>query len=200
LYISGDLSLPQSSSLPSSHITNNTFQNIRSGYIETAGGVLYISVSSEIMISVERCLFSSCSGAMYGGAVFINYTSSSVLLSMCRFINNTGTYGNDIYLSSEDCFTVPDGFFITNRYLKKNKITKTNISSTPNTAIPLPIDSCTSSLEESVYCYGYKEDVLGVCTDVIVWKIFNAFFILFIYFIYLFIYFYLSFPTGLVLF
>jgi hypothetical protein len=111
-------------SLNPSHITNTTFRNVSSGYTYTNGGVLYANTSSYSNFTLERCVFASCANAYYGGVLYLDSSSPSVIITSCRFEHNNASYGFDIYSISMYCFT---GY--------------------------TPIISCTTStISESVYC------------------------------------------------
>jgi hypothetical protein len=121
-------------SLSESHITNTTFRNISAGYSNTYGGVLYVNTSDYNNITCERCIFASCTGAYYGGVLYLD-SSPYIIISRCRFENNTATYhGYDIYSSSSSsCFS---------------------------TSTPLPTESCTTATQAtSVLCYTTSKSV-----------------------------------------
>jgi hypothetical protein len=143
------------SSLHPSHITNTTFRNISTGCKYIYGGVLYMNTSSYNNFTLERCIFTSCTGAYSGGALYLDSSSPSMIIKLCRFeYNNAYSYGFDIYSSSSSCFS---GY--------------------------APINSCTTSIiSESVYCSGYTSKLSSPCDEKIVcyfWLFINYFFFLF---------------------
>jgi hypothetical protein len=139
-------------SLYKSHIINTTFRTISAGYNSTYGGVLYVNTSGYSNITCERCIFASCTRAYYGGVLFLDSSSPYIIITRCRFENNTAkNYGYDVYSSSSSCFSTT------------------------------PTQSCTTSTQAtSVICdYSSKSVSFSTCTqDIIVSFLFNYYIII----------------------
>jgi hypothetical protein len=118
-----------------SHITNTTFYNISTKFDSTYGNIIYMNALSYRNFTMERCIFSLCLGAYYGGVLFLSSSSPSVIIISCRFQDNSASYGSDIFSESSSCFS---GY--------------------------TPINSCTSSTtSKSVYCNEYKSVLPSPC-------------------------------------
>jgi hypothetical protein len=127
-------------SLYKSHLTNTTFRNITAKYTNTQGGVLYVNTLDYGNITCERCIFVSCT-AYYGGVFCLNSSSPYIIISRCRFENNTATFpGYDIYCNVSSCFS---------------------------TSSTVPTGSCTTSADEtSVFCYDASKSVsFSACSE-----------------------------------
>jgi hypothetical protein len=92
------------SDLYPSCIINTTFKNISDPSLFTDGGVLFVNTSSYTNFTIDRCIFSFCNG-YYGGAIYLDSLSPSIVINRCRFENNRATYGTDIYVFSSKCFS-----------------------------------------------------------------------------------------------
>jgi parallel beta-helix repeat protein len=128
-----------------SHIANTSFRGVYSRYSGAYGGVLYVNTSSSTSFIMTRCLFISCVGAYYGGVLYLGSVPYSIMITQCRFENNTASsssyYGADIYASSSSC----------------------GLSTTTVT------ESCSSSPGTTVYCSSTSISVLvASCGDEIV--------------------------------
>lgn len=108
----------------SSEFTNSTFKNITTIDLSTHGGVLYMNTSSDINMTIDRCIFVLCK-AYQGGVIYLYKPSFSIGIIRCRFEDNNGSSGSDIYTHSSS-------------------------SSCLSNAI---IDSCTTSVSEGVICF-----------------------------------------------
>ena len=65
------------------------------------GGTMLIWDNEEL-IQLSNCLFSICNSGKYGGAIdhsLSHYQSERYPIRYCFFKNNTGIYGNDIYIA-----------------------------------------------------------------------------------------------------
>jgi hypothetical protein len=100
-----------------------------------------MNTSSYSNFTLERCIFTSCTGASYGGVLCLDYSSAFVIITSCRFENNSASsYGFDIYTDTYSCFS---GY--------------------------TPINSCTTSaVSQSVYCSEYKSILPSPCNEKIV--------------------------------
>jgi hypothetical protein len=86
-----------------SFLINTTFRNVSDPSSYTDGGVLYMNSLSYDNFTIDRCIFTLCTG-YYGGAIFLDTLSPSIIINRCRFLDNTAVYGHDIYVSSSSCF------------------------------------------------------------------------------------------------
>jgi hypothetical protein len=126
-------------SLHPSHITNTTFRNIYAGCNNTYGGVFYMRTSGYDNFTLERCIFTSCTRVYCGGALYLDSSSPYVNIISCRFEHNSASLGFDIYSAISSCFL---GY--------------------------IPIDSCSTSTSQNVYCSGYRSILPSQCLEKIV--------------------------------
>jgi hypothetical protein len=138
-----------------SEFINITFRNIIDWYNYSNGGVLCINTSSDINMTIDRCIFVSCNG-YEGGGIFLYNPSPLINIMRCRFENNTAEYGNDIYDESKSSSCLPS----------------------------VISDTCTTSdKSKSVICnFTSKSVITTPCIDKIVYFYFLFLFIIFFYF------------------